>query len=93
MLEGIKYPKILVLAMGRINQKDTSNNGLLLRNLFAGFPKENLAQIYSGGNNSDQGFFSRYYCLDEKDRFFGKIFFQKNFVFMEVMVLLEDKYL
>ncbi len=76
MLEEIKYPKILVLAMGRINQEDTSNNGLLLRNLFAGFPKENLAQIYSGGNNSDQGFFSRYYCLDEKDRFFGKIFFK-----------------
>lgn len=69
------YPKILVIAIGRINKADTSNNGLLLRNLFNNYPKENIAQIYSSGNNRDDGYFGRYYCLSKDDRQFGRFFY------------------
>ena len=71
------YPRILVISLGRINLSDTYNNGLFLRNLFGfDFPRENLAQIYSSGDNRDQGFFSRYYCLTQNDRFLGSIFYR-----------------
>jgi hypothetical protein len=70
------YPKVLILAMGRINKTDTANNGLLLRNLFSDFPLSATAQIYSGGGNDDEGFFGSYYCLNKKDRFLGSLFFR-----------------
>jgi glycosyltransferase involved in cell wall biosynthesis len=72
----LKYPRVLIVAIGRINAADTSNNGLLLRNLFGKFPRENLAQIYSGGENGDDGFFGHYYRLGPKDRMFGRLFFR-----------------
>ena len=72
----MEYPKVLVLAIGRVNDSDSSSNGLLLRNIFARFPRENLAQIYSGGSNGDAGFFGHYYKLNAYDRWFGKLFFK-----------------
>lgn len=68
--------------MNRINESDSFNNGLLLRNLFEKWPKDNLAQIFSGGDNGDQGFFGHYYELQQNDRLFGKLFFKfkNNFV-------------
>lgn len=69
------YPKILVVALGKINKKDLHNNGLLLRSLFLNYPQENIAQIYSSGNNEDGGYFGSYYCLSNKDRRFGNIFY------------------
>lgn len=70
------FPRVLVVAMGRINAMDTGNNGLLLRNLFNGWPRENLAQVYSGNDNGDAGFFGSYYPLGPDDRRFGKYFFK-----------------
>ena len=72
------YPKILFIALGRINEKDNANNGLLIRNLFNRWPREHLAQIYSSGNNSDAGFFGRYYEMCSNDRRFGDIFYSRK---------------
>lgn len=68
--------RILIVAISRINKADASNNGMLLRNLFADWPKEHIAQIYSGDSNEDEGFFSDYYKLGVQDRRFGKLFFR-----------------
>ncbi len=38
-------------------------------------PRENLAQIYSSGNNEDKGFFGRYYKLGPRDRWLGSLFY------------------
>ncbi|MBN1398750.1 MAG: hypothetical protein JXA06_12030 [Bacteroidetes bacterium] len=72
----MNYPKVLVVTMGRINAADTFNNGLLLRNLFQCWPRENLAEIYSSGDNGDAGFFGRYYKLGPRDRRFGHLFYK-----------------
>jgi glycosyltransferase involved in cell wall biosynthesis len=72
----MSYPRVLVVSIGRINASDTANNGLLLRNLFGSWPRENLAQIYSSGDNGDDGFFGHYYQLRAKDRRMGSLFFQ-----------------
>jgi len=68
------YKKICIITAGRINKYDTSNNGLLFRSLFKNWPKENISQIYNSGSNNDEGFFSNYYQLNEKDRRWGKIY-------------------
>jgi glycosyltransferase involved in cell wall biosynthesis len=62
--------------MGRINATDSSNNGLLLRNLFGGWPREHLAQIYSSGDTGDAGFFGSYYKLGSQDRRLGSLFYR-----------------
>lgn len=58
------YPRVLIVALGCINADDNANNGLLLRNLFVGWPGESLAQIYSCGGNGNKGFFGHYCRLD-----------------------------
>lgn len=68
------FPRVMVVALGRINGADTSNNGLLLRNLFGQWPPENLAQIYNSGDNGDEGFFGRYYQLGPRDRRLGWLY-------------------
>jgi glycosyltransferase involved in cell wall biosynthesis len=70
----MSYPRVLVVSIGRINALDTCNNGLLLRNLFGSWPRENMAQIYSSGDNDDEGFFGHYYQLRAKDRRMGSLF-------------------
>jgi hypothetical protein len=73
----MNYPRVLVVTLGRINAADTTNNGLLLRNLFgSSWPRENLAQIYSSGDNGDDGFFGLYYQLAPCDRVFGSLFYK-----------------
>ena len=72
----MEYPRVLIVVMGRIHAADNANNGLLLRNLFEIFPRENLAQIYSSDDNGDEGFFCSYYQLKQQDRRFGRIFFR-----------------
>jgi len=69
-------PRILIISMNRINESDSFNNGLLFRNLFEQWPKDSLAQIFSGGDNGDQGFFGHYYGLQQCDRLLGKLFFK-----------------
>jgi hypothetical protein len=70
------YPKVLICALTRINKNDTFNNNLLLRNLFAEWPRERLGQIYSGGSNGDEGFCGHQYQVGPDDRRFGKLFFR-----------------
>ena len=76
MVEDSKYPRVLVVAMGRVNLADSDNNGLLLRNLFARWPRERLAQIYSSGDTGDVGFFGHYYNLGPQDRRLGRLFYR-----------------
>lgn len=71
-----KHPRVLVMALGRINAADTANNGLLLRNLFGSWPKGQTAQIFSGSDNGDEGFFGRYYGLGPSDRRFGWLYYR-----------------
>ena len=66
---------MLVVALGRINANDSYNNGLLLRNLFGYWPRENIAQIYSSGDNGDRGYFGSYYKIGAADRIFGSFFY------------------
>lgn len=83
----MEYPKILVIAIGKINNTDNSNNGLLFRNLLRNWPKENLAQIYSSGDNGDMGFFGKYYHLSKTDRRFGHLYYMiKNEVHYKEML-------
>lgn len=70
------YPKVLFLSLERINSADKSNNGLLLRNLFGTWPKGKLFQIYSSGDNGDEGFCGHYYQLGSEDRRFGRLFYK-----------------
>lgn len=70
------YPRVLICALTRINNNDRFNNNLLLRNLFAGWPRENLAQIYSGGDNGDEGFCGHQYRIGVQDRRLGNLFFK-----------------
>lgn len=72
----MNYPRVLIIAMSRINMTDTANNGLLLRNLFGDWPRERLAQIYSSGSNGDEGFFGSYYQLGPNDRRLGGLFYR-----------------
>jgi len=71
-----KYPKVLILSLNRVNAADGSNNSLLLKNLFSGWPRDNIAQIYSGGSNGDGGYWGNYYEIKAGDRRFGKTFFR-----------------
>jgi glycosyltransferase involved in cell wall biosynthesis len=65
------------VSIGRINASDTANNGLLLRNLLgSSLPRENLAQIYSSGDNGDAGFFGHYYQIKDCDRQLGSLFYR-----------------
>ena len=72
----MKYPRVLIISSTRVNAVDAENNGLLLRNLFGNWPPENLAQIYSSGDNGDFGFFRNYYQLGPKDRCMGSMFYK-----------------
>src|SRR5665647_2071384 len=72
----MEYPRVLIVSGYRINAADTANNGLLLRNLFGAWPKSHLAQIYSGGDNGDEGFFGAYYQLGPQDRRLGNFFYR-----------------
>lgn len=76
MKDEVIYPRVLICALTRINRIDTFNNNLLLRNLFAEWPREYLAQIYSGGSNGDEGFCGHQYQISSNDRQFGKLFFR-----------------
>ncbi len=71
-----KYPRVLILSLNRVNAADGSNNSLLLKNLFSGWPRDNIAQIYSGGSNDDGGYWGNYYEIQAGDRRFGKTFFR-----------------
>jgi len=69
-------PRVLVIAGGRVNAQDTWNNNLLLRNLFQQWPRSAIGQIFSSGDNGDEGFFGQYYRLGPDDRRLGAYFYR-----------------
>ena len=68
-------PRVLFVGGSRVNQIDTSNNGLFYRNLYGAWPKSSLGQIFERGDNGDRGFFGHYYRTASEDRFLGKAHF------------------
>ena len=70
-----KYPRVLIVYINRINKVD--QHGVSIRGWFGDWPKENLAQIYSGNEaDDDEGFCSRYFKIGENDRRHGAFFFR-----------------
>src|SRR5665647_1377392 len=69
-----KYPRVLIIYNSRINKAD--QHGISIRSWFGDWPKENLAQIYSGGEVGDEVFCRDNFKLGQKDRRFGKYFFK-----------------
>jgi len=67
-----KYPKILFVHMTRVYQNDAVN--LMLRNLFGDWPKENLAQIYTGAYKGTEDFCGYYFHIGVKERRLGWLF-------------------
>ena len=49
-----KFPKVLIIYNSRINMAD--QHGVSIREWFADWPKEYLAQIYSGGEIGENTF-------------------------------------
>ena len=70
----MSFKKIIIVTSGRINYADTTNNGLLFRNLFRSWPKDNIAQVFNSGDNGDKGFFYSYFKLGINDRRFGNLY-------------------
>lgn len=57
------YPKVLVLSNECFS--NSSSNGRTLRNFFAGWPEEKLAQFYIHGADPDPVVCHRYYCVSD----------------------------
>jgi len=67
------FPRVLVVYHSCINLAD--QHGVSIRGWFAQWPKENLAQIYSGQESGRGEFFGSSYKLRHRDRWFGRLFF------------------
>lgn len=70
------YPRILFIGIQKINERDSFNNGLLLRNLFRNWPGDNMAQIFCYDDNGDKGYFRHYYRIGKTERKCGSLFFK-----------------
>lgn len=68
----MKYPRVLLLHMTKVHLDDPAN--LLVRNLFGDWPKENIAQIYTGNHSGTGEFCGQYYEIGQEERRFGRIF-------------------
>jgi hypothetical protein len=69
-----KYPRVLILYNSKINMVD--QHGVSIREWFADWPKEHLAQIYSGGESGENTFCGSNFKIGEKERRFGNVFFK-----------------
>ena len=74
MKDTTKYPRVLLIYNSCINKAD--QQGVSIRGWFADWPKENLAQIYSGGEVGEERFCGHNFKLGQKERRFGKLFFK-----------------
>ena len=74
MPESIQtYPRVLFLHMTKIYLNDPVN--LLVRSFFADWPKENLAQVYSGQYLGKGDYCGSYFELGPQERRFGHLFY------------------
>jgi len=69
-----RFPRVLIVYHMCLNKAD--QHGLSLRSWFADWPRERLAQIYSGGEVGTERFCSRNFCLGVGERRWGKLFFR-----------------
>jgi len=80
----IDYRRVLLVMTTKVKQDDTSN--LQIRALFSQWPKEQLAQIYSGDGGGIGDFCGTYYQLGPQDRVFGRIFDRLKPSAMELII-------
>lgn len=66
------YPRVLVVSLTKVKAEDPVN--LIFRTQFGQWPKERIAQIYSGEPRGEGDFFGHYYKLQPVDRLFGRLF-------------------
>ncbi len=66
-------PRVLIVYHSCINKADS--NTVSLGNWFAEWPKDSLAQIYSGNEVGDHRFCGHTFCLGLDERRFGRLFF------------------
>ncbi len=74
MNSATKYPRVLIIYLSCINKED--QHGVSIREWFADWPKENLAQIYSGFEVGEEKFCGHNFMLGPDERRFGKYFFK-----------------
>jgi len=67
-------PRLLLIGLARVNASDSSGNGLLMRGLLTGWPRQELAQIYSSGDNGDAGIARYEFKLGADERVCGRLF-------------------
>jgi hypothetical protein len=68
------YPRVLLVYNSRINKAD--QHGVSIRGWFGDWPKQNLAQIYSGGDVGEEVFCGYNFKIGQNERRFGKYFFK-----------------
>ncbi len=69
-----KYPRVLIIYHSCINKED--QHGVSIREWFADWPKENLAQIYSGGEVGNEKYCGFNFKIGPKERTLGQLFFK-----------------
>lgn len=74
MKDNSRFPRVLIINHSRINEFDA--HGVSIRTWFADWPKNNLAQIYSGGESGEKVFCKYNFKLGQNERRFGKFFFK-----------------
>ena len=68
------FPRVLIIYHSCINKAD--QHGVSIRGWFGDWPKENLAQIYSGGEFGDEKFCGYNFKLGPKERRLGRFFYK-----------------
>lgn len=68
------HPRVLLILLSCINKAD--QHGGAVREWFADWPTENLAEIYSNGEVGEERFCGYNFKLGQKERKFGKLFFK-----------------
>jgi glycosyltransferase involved in cell wall biosynthesis len=71
---AVGVPRLLLVGLERINASDSSGNGLLMRSLLTGWPRQELAQIYSSGHNGDAGIAGQEFQVGADERACGRLF-------------------
>lgn len=69
-----EYPRVLIVYLSCINEAD--QHGVSIRNWFAEWPRDRLAQIYSGNERGEQRFCGHNFRLGPSERRWGEVFFR-----------------
>lgn len=69
-----EYPRVLIVYLSCINKVD--QHGVSIRNWFAEWPQDRLAQIYSGNERGEQRFCGHNFRIGPSERRWGELFFR-----------------